>query len=175
MKAPSARHPDFAPPAPPEHPDFVLEPLRPVHAELDYQALMGSRLHLRRTLDWGTWPREDFSLPENRKDLARHGDEFDARVAYAYTVLSPDRSQCYGCCYLNPEEENPRDAVLAYWVIQPLSDRLDLPLLFSVVNWIDTEWPIDRLRILARPAHRGARRAAAAMGFAEADEDFLSR
>ena len=28
--------------------------------------------HLRRTLQWGDWPRADFALAENREDFDRH-------------------------------------------------------------------------------------------------------
>ena len=41
-----------------------LEPLSPVHSELDFAALMSSREHLNRTLRWGDWPRPDFTVEE---------------------------------------------------------------------------------------------------------------
>ena len=41
-------------------------------ADLDYAAFMGSREHLRRTLEWGPWPKPDMTLEANAKDLANH-------------------------------------------------------------------------------------------------------
>ncbi len=50
---------------------FVVRPLREAHASLDYAAVMESRDDLRRS-SLGTWPRDGFTLEENRRDLARH-------------------------------------------------------------------------------------------------------
>lgn len=126
-----------------------LEPLAPRHVELDFEALMGSREHLQRTLHWGDWPRADFTVEENRADLERHWGEFERREAYAYTVLAPDGSRCVGCIYLNPmrRDDLPDGAqagMLAYWVIEEeLANDLDRHLLASLLTWFEDGWPLD--------------------------------
>ena len=135
-----------------------MEPLHEKHVELDFAALMSSREHLRSSLNWGDWPRADFKLEENRKDLIRHWTEFERREAYAYTVLSPDRSRCLGCVYLNPAKENPRHAVLAFWVVEDqLAHDLDRHLLTTLVAWTQAHWPLDAIAVPNRTEYpRGA-------------------
>jgi len=78
--------------------EFTFLPLTPKYTELDYGALMSSKSTLR---DWsgGTWPRDDFTLDENRADLQQHWEEFESGEAYAYTILNPDETRCEGCFY----------------------------------------------------------------------------
>lgn len=137
-----------------------LEPLSPDHVELDFAALMGSREHLLQTLDWNPWPRADFTIEENLKDLERHFQEFEDREAYAYTVLTPDGSECIGCIYINPfpkeglfGNDNPRRARMIYWVVEDgLATDLDRHLLESVLSWIESDWPYEWV---AMPAYEG--------------------
>lgn len=149
--ATSAWSPSFEPPLSLETERVRLEPLAERHAALDYAALMGSREHLRRTLHWGDWPRPDFTLEENRADLARHQREFERHEAYAYTVLAPERSRCLGCVYLNPAgEEDPRSAYLSFWVIEEtLVSDLDRHLLDALLRWVERSFPLDTLLFLA--------------------------
>jgi len=153
--AASAWSPDFDPPRELTTPRLRLEPLAPRHARLDYEAAMGSREHLHRTLNWGSWPRADMTVEDNRKDLERHAAEFEKREGYAYTVLAPDGRRCLGCVYLNPPEElkqaggdpaHPaaRGATLAWWVIEAeLPAGLDAHLVQTVLEWIERDFPID--------------------------------
>lgn len=141
---------DFDPPLELVTERVRLEPLAPRHVELDFEALMGSREHLRRTLRWGDWPREDFTLEENRVDLQRHWDEFERREAYAYTVLDADGERCVGCIYLNPFPpdaglpEGTRAGRLAYWVIEEeLETDLDRDLVTALLEWFADTWPLD--------------------------------
>ncbi len=131
-----------------------LEPLAAQHVELDFAALMGSREHLQATLRWGSWPRGDFTVDENRKDLERHWQEFVDREGYAYTVLTPDRTRCIGCIYLEPtgtRASPTNEAALAYWVIEDeLATDLDGHLLAEVIAWIERDWSFDRVVI---PTH----------------------
>lgn len=139
-------------------PRVHLEVLRPEVAELDYEAFMSSREHLQRTLHWG-WPTADATLEDNRKDLARHLREHEERVAYAYTVLTPDGSACVGCIYLKPTDGGPRTARLAYWVVEPeLATDLDRDLLATVLAWVESDWPLDAVVLrLHADNERGAR------------------
>jgi RimJ/RimL family protein N-acetyltransferase len=153
--------PDFTPPAGLETGRVVLEPLAPRHAALDHAALMGSREHLQRTLQWGDWPSEEFTVEENRGDLERHWKEFEAREGYAFTVLSPDRSTCLGCIYLEPadgKDPSSRNARFAYWVVEDrLDEDLDRHLLEAVLAWIRRDWPLETLALQLRVENeRGA-------------------
>lgn len=47
---------------------FVLEPLDERHAELDFKAFMSCRDRLRKELQWGEWPPEEFTVELNRVD-----------------------------------------------------------------------------------------------------------
>jgi RimJ/RimL family protein N-acetyltransferase len=123
-----------------------LEPLRPAVAKLDYDGFMSSIDHLRATLRWGNWPSPDFQLEQNEKDLQRHWDEFGTGVAYAYTVLAPDRSRCLGCVYVNPDESDPRAASVAYWVTADmLASGFDRHLVEELLTWFERDWPLDRV------------------------------
>ena len=107
---------------------FLLEPLTPVHTALDHAALMESKQFLRR---WSgsPWPADDFSLADNRADLAEHDEEHRRRVAFTYTVLAPDRSRCLGCVYIKPLAAlagglpltvGVDEATVRWWVTTPL-------------------------------------------------------
>jgi hypothetical protein len=69
--------------------EFFLEPLTTDHVELDYAAVMDTREWLR---EWSgsTWPADDFTVDENREDLARHQREHEEGVAFTFTVLRSD-------------------------------------------------------------------------------------
>ena len=167
--------PHFDPPVLLETDRVRLEPLAPRHAELDFEALMGSREHLQRTLHWGDWPRKDFTLDENRQDLQRHWDEFERREAYAYTVLSPDGARCIGCIYLNPIElpdlpDGERAGMLALWVVEDeLESDLDRHLAQSVLAWFEGEWPLDLVFFLPHVDDGRGATLLAELGLAELD------
>ena len=104
--------------------DFVLRPLTVDHTALDYAAVMDSRAMLRR---WSgsPWPADDFTLADNRADLAGHQREHEERVAFTYTVLDPAEATCLGCVYIKPNavaELAPQDddALIRFWVRYPL-------------------------------------------------------
>ena len=144
---------DFTPPAPLRTERVRLEPLRPEVVELDYAAIMESRARLRAELRWGRgWPADDFTVDDNRKDLADHFAEFERRQAYAYTVLDPSGSRCLGCIYVEPWEG---DARLAFWVIDDEVDTsLEAHLLAVLFDWFETEWLFARVIIPLRPENR---------------------
>jgi RimJ/RimL family protein N-acetyltransferase len=141
--------PAFRPPSEIRTAHAVLEPLTPEHAERDYRALMSSRVHLQSTLAWGDWPRADFTLEQNRRDLARHWLEFQGHAAYAYAVLSPDRARSLGCVYLEPPDAaadvpGPR---LFFWVIEPeLATGLDREVLETMLELLSgRRGPLERV------------------------------
>lgn len=132
---------------------FTFLPLAPKFTQLDYDALMASKPTLR---DWGAgdWPRDDFTLEENRADLQQHWDEFESGEAYAYTVLNHDETRCEGCLYINPQYdmlekygvldkiEQPigkHDALVRFWIREErLADEAQL--LDTILSWLRSEW-----------------------------------
>lgn len=131
-----------------ETPRFVLEPLHEKHAELDFAALMSCRARLSEELKWGAWPPEDFTVELNRADLRDHHDEFLREEAFAYTVLSPDRTRCLGCIYLERCAEI-KGAQLAFWVVDDVLD-MEATLVTEVLKWVHSAWPINRVLIPLR-------------------------
>ena len=81
--------------------EFLLRPLRASDVGLDYDAVIGSR-ELLLVHSGGRWPAEGFSLADNLADLEGHEREHKERVAFTYTVLTPDGARCLGCVYVNP-------------------------------------------------------------------------
>jgi hypothetical protein len=83
---------DFEIPRRLETTSFVLEPLGPEHNERDHEAWTSSIDHIRATPGFAgrTWPHP-MPLQQNLADLEAHRAEFEARTAFAYTVLDPAR------------------------------------------------------------------------------------
>lgn len=143
--------PDFDVPGGLAGPGFRLEPLGPEHNERDHVAWMSSIDHIRATpgLDaWaGKWPRP-MSLEENRRDLVRHREEFDAREAFAYSIL--DGEEVIGCLYIDPIVDRPREAAVVSWVRESRAD-MDRIVWESVSEWLASAWPFDQVSYAVRP------------------------
>jgi hypothetical protein len=136
-------------------PEFILRPLRAIHNDRDYDAVMSSREML---LVWGRsdWPTKDFTPQQNLDDLIRHETEHIDRVAFTYTVMNASESICLGCVYIRPlkalltdlgadtdliESVDSQAAVVSFWVRQSrLDDDLDKRLLDSLIDWLRREW-----------------------------------
>jgi hypothetical protein len=120
-----------------------LRMLRLSDAEADYEAVMESQRRLRAGSPNG-WPREGFTLAENRTDLTRHESEFDARIAFAYTVLNPVRDKVLGCLYINPSQT--ADADVYMWTRDSVHRTgLTTHLFDAVDGWLKSCWPFDNL------------------------------
>ena len=137
--------------------ELRIRPLRRRDVDLDYDAVMASQTMLR-LWSGSDWPRTDFTREENLADLTRHEDEHEQRLAFTYTVLTPEEDECLGCIYINPLANlvaaNPgqltavadTDATVRFWVKQPrLADRLDDRLLQVLLNWFSQAWAFRRL------------------------------
>lgn len=162
-KYPSQWIPLNSVPQPPESRHYVLEPLDEKHAEIDFEAIMSCRTRLRAELQWGDWPPDDFTLERNRSDLRRHHDEFIREEAFAYTVLSPERTRCLGCIYLERCVE-VQGAQLAFWVIDDALD-LETVLVNEVLQWVHRVWPINRVLLPIRPTNSRGLSIARSCGF----------
>jgi GNAT superfamily N-acetyltransferase len=142
--------------------EFLVRPLRATDAVLDYDAVMSSRAQLLLR-SGGTWPREGFTLEENLEDLERHEREQRERVAFTYTVMNPEESECLGCVYIDPLENflghdgggsvylGERTAYVTFWVRQSrLADNLDRRLLEALISWFRDEWAFLHVVFMAQ-------------------------
>ena len=143
--------PDFIVPLRLETPEFVLEPLGPEHNERDHAAWSSSQEHIHTTPGWeqsDSWPRE-MTLEENRHDLERHADDFRNRSGFTYTVLDRGTDDVIGCVYVYPLAESEYDARVLSWVRADRAE-LDATLWRRVSEWIDAEWPFERVEDASR-------------------------
>ena len=126
-----------------EHTSFRLRPIRQSDARLDYEAVMASAPQLRRQFG-GDWPAENFSIEENREQLAIHEKQFSDRSAFVYTMLRPDEKEILGCVYIHPAEIEDVDATVTYWVRESESaDALRFELFKALDAWLQTDWPFQ--------------------------------
>jgi RimJ/RimL family protein N-acetyltransferase len=144
--------------------EFMLRELRATDAALDYDAVMASRARLLRR-SAGRWPRDGFTLAENRTDLATHEAEFQARAAFTYTMLNPGATECLGCVYIYPlrhtlerlgapaaaiAQAGEDEAEASFWVRQSReADDLDRRLLAALLPWLRGEFTFARVWLRA--------------------------
>ena len=124
---------------------FLLEVLSPEVAEIDYDAVMSSRVRLRSVFGKSTeWPSDNLSLEDNINDLEKHKKEFEERVAFAYTVLDLSRENCLGCVYIDPGKKSNFDCEIYLWV-RDSHINLDSELYNTVKFWIESNWPFKQI------------------------------
>ncbi len=112
----------------------------------DYDAVMTSIDHLQGVFGKrSTWPSE-LTLEQDLIDLGWHQKEFQRRTSFAYTVMNLHESQCLGCVYLFPSQNEEVDAEIYLWVRQSEFDKGLDPILFDTVrNWITNVWPFKNV------------------------------
>lgn len=175
----------FAPPDHLETSRVRFVPLKPELAQLDYDAFMSSREHLRETLRWGNWPSDDATVEGNREDLARHWREHQANEAYTYAVLTPDGSRYLACVYLKPLADDaftdlPRPAVrVSYWVTErELATDLDWHLVRALHDWLTSDWSFQSIVMPLHRANERGREIASSNGYtlmpADPDDERLN-
>ena len=124
---------------------FRLEPLGPHHNAADLDAWTSSIEHIRATpgFEQHDWPpRDGYTAEANLRDLVEHADEFERRVAFAYTVLPPDSEDVgdvIGCLYLYPGPA-PGTVDVRSWVRADVT-YLDPILRGEVRAWLADVWP----------------------------------
>ncbi len=142
-----------------EHDAFRLRMLAASDVEADYEAVMASADRLRAGSENG-WPRVGFTLAENLADLERHEQEFYDRVAFAYTVVTPDESSVLGCVYFNPPTAPEADVNAHLWVRDEHHPALTRTLYGAVVAWLASHWPFERVHWVRRSYYDDALSAA---------------
>ena len=132
---------DFEVPLRLETPSLVLEPLGPEHNERDYEAWTSSIDHIRATPGFAgrTWPHL-MTLEENLDGLEAHRAEFEARTAFAYTVLDPRAEEVIGCVYVDRDASRAGGVTVRSWV-RATHAHLDEPLRATVTAWLERDWP----------------------------------
>jgi hypothetical protein len=142
---------------------FCFQVLHPRYVTLDYKALMSSKDFLRR---WSQseWPTDDFSLEENLEDLSWHYEEQVDKIAFTYTVLDHNQTNCLGCIYIKPttsiKDLLPNELTLlapfshfcSFWVIDTIRGTQLEQIIFSgLINWLYTEWQFPGLFFTSNP------------------------
>jgi RimJ/RimL family protein N-acetyltransferase len=137
--------PNFEVPRSYETEFFRLRTLTKADVDKDYEAVMASAEVLRAMFGNG-WPSQDFSHSENLEDLAEHEQEFEDRIAFAYTVRSLDEQQCLGCVYINPPRDYPTNARIYLWARPDTHEQgLEVTLFREVKAWLEKAWPFERV------------------------------
>ncbi|HEY6744898.1 MAG TPA: hypothetical protein VI357_04185 [Mycobacteriales bacterium] len=149
-------------PVPPElkTEEFALRPIVVGDTDMDYAAVMETREHLRLWRQ-STWPEDDFTVEEDRRDLVDLEERHAAHRAFTYTVLDPDGTRCLGCVYVFPTsatflakstvipvgEDAWADvqAVVFFWVrLSQMELGMDERLLAALRAWFTDEWKLEK-------------------------------
>ena len=151
-------HDDFQPPEGLRTDEFLLRQLVVADAELDYEAVVESKEFLR-VWEGTDWPEDDFTVEANRADMEKMEGRHNDRHSFAYTVMNPTETECFGCVYIFPTDVSwlaktqvdalgddawsAYDMCLSFWVrTSRLADGLDRRLLDAVNSWLMNDWPI---------------------------------
>lgn len=145
--APAFVAPDFAVPTRIEGPGFVLVPLGPALAQIDFAAYMSSITHLQQTFTRSAgWPRADITAAEAMADMESEAGRFARRESFAYAVLTPDGTRERGCVYVSPSTVPGHDAVVRLWVTKAEYDAgFDAELYAWAQGWMARDWPFQNI------------------------------
>lgn len=149
-------------PVPPElrTDEFFLRPIVVGDTEKDYAAVMETREPLRLWRQ-STWPEDEFTVEENRKDVLDMEERHAAHRAFNYTVLDPAGTRCVGCVYVFPTSATflakatvtpvaddswaDVDAVVFFWARLPEMEKgMDERLLAALRTWFRDEWKFSK-------------------------------
>ena len=124
-------------------PELILRKLTPFYTELDYEAVMSCKKHLRQVFaKEDTWPADNLTLEEDRLDLIWHEDEFSRRSSFTYTVLSPSAERLLGAVYIFPPQLAEYDAEVYLWIREDeLINGFDKLLYRATKDWLSKSWP----------------------------------
>ena len=126
---------------------FLIEKLTLEHAAKDYEAVMESRLDLRRQFG-GSWPEDTFSLEQNIKDIKEHEHLFEKRISFTYSILSTDGEHVLGCIYINPIDSANFDAQVHMWVRSGEKySNLRTGAKKELASWLYSQWPFEEVLI----------------------------
>ena len=135
---------DFVVPLKLIQPTFCPRPLTAKYAEKDFDAAVESQERLRR-FSHHLWLCPGFALAENRNDLQKHEAEFNARVAFAFTIIVPDESKILGCLYIYPNQTEY--AMCVIW-LRDSALHLSTVILPDVRAWVAGAWQFSTVRFV---------------------------
>jgi RimJ/RimL family protein N-acetyltransferase len=144
--------------------EFILRPITAADAELDYDAVMDSRVYLRPWEQTG-WPTDDFTLAEDLADVEMLEQRHIAGHAFTWTMLTPDEADCLGCVYLMPPDARSYresdivpvgdarwedyGALANFWVrTSRLSSGIDARLLAAMKPWFAEHAQLGRVLVV---------------------------
>ena len=119
--------------------NFQLKAIRESDAERDFEAVMESRVRLRAIFG-EDWPKDDFTLEENRADLREHQESFIRRKSFAYSILSANGDRILGCVYLVPRKQSR--ATVIFWIRDSaLGTHPEALIRKELEPWLKSAWP----------------------------------
>lgn len=140
------------------HPEFVVQQLTADLAELDFESYKASPDVISIHSD-GRWPVTGFSLSDELAQVSQHQADHDARRAFTFALLSPNRQKALGCLYVNPLREfldragvaedtmkcvPPASAMVTFWIRQDKQDSgLADVVVTAVDEWLRCGWPLE--------------------------------
>ena len=125
-----------------------LRPIRADDVDLDYPAVMGSRERLWSIYGeaWG-WPPATMTVEQDRDDLQHHEDEIEAHESFNYALFDMEETELLGCVYIDPPGDGSREAIVSWWVVDPLvGSDVERALDGLVPRWLDESWPFSKVR-----------------------------
>jgi RimJ/RimL family protein N-acetyltransferase len=140
---------------------FIVRPLVPSDAVLDYEAVMSSREFLYHWEQDPPYPPGDFTVEDNLEDLVQMHGEHRNGTRYTYTVMNADETQVLGCIYFAPNDDrmyqtaevtshdgadlSSIDATVAFWVrVSTWETGFERTLLHAVLGWLRNSWSLER-------------------------------
>ena len=153
------RGPGISAPGGLETREFILRPILASDAELDYEAVMESRVFLRKW-EQSAWPADDFTVEANRQDMVKLERRHVSGESFTYTVMNLEQTECLGCVYVvSPQASwfsdahvtavgtdrwSDCDAMIYFWIRKSrLPQGLDRSLLDALLIWFEQDWSFD--------------------------------
>lgn len=130
-------------------PNFRIRKLCARDVYLDYMAVMSSIGIIKQTRG-DSWPTSELSFEDDLIDLSWHQREFEHKSSFAFTVMSLDETECFGCLYFYPpgfRKEAPEgsDVDVSFWVTQKGYDKgLYSELYKTIKKWLENDWPFKK-------------------------------
>lgn len=132
--------PGFAVPQGFALPGVVVEPLGVRHVVIDYEAVVSSRHDLHARFRWpGDWPLAT-SFLDDLADLGWHEKEFRDGTSFAYTVVDPARTICFGCLYVTPSRANGRIEMVFWLRTDGKAPIAEADFAARLRAWIAEDW-----------------------------------
>ncbi|MDB6372223.1 N-acetyltransferase [Photorhabdus bodei] len=121
---------------------FILQPLSPKYANIDYEAVMESRPILKDIFS-DDWPDDIKSWEDNLRYIEEDYSDFQQRIGFSYIILDPSESRCLGCVYIFPSLFEGYDVAIYYWLhINILNSALAYEIETFIRKWVQEHWCI---------------------------------